>query len=71
MSKLLKIILRIILLDYSTKPNLNQTQTDEGETILQSDRCWEEALLVAMYDENARWYLDHYGSCQYESRRYG
>ena len=71
MSKLLNIILRILLLHHSTKPTVNQIQTNEGETTLQSDRCWQEALLAAMYDENARWYLDHYGSCQYESHRYG
>ena len=71
MSKLLKIILRIVLLGQSAKPTLNQIQIDESQATLQFDRCWEEALLAAMYDENARWYLDHYGSCQYESRRYG
>ncbi len=71
MSKLLTIILRFFPLGRSTMATVNQTRTDDGEISHRPDRCWEEALLAAMDDANARMYLDQYGSCYYGSRRYG
>ena len=71
MSKLVKIILRVCLLGPWTKPIANQSQTDDGEPTPRYVRCWEEALLASMYDDNARMYLDHYETYHHGARRYG
>ena len=49
-------------------PSASPTQSERGRgrhdpciNVSRSDACWDEVLMAAMYDENARTFLDHMG----------
>jgi hypothetical protein len=41
-----------------------QRQDCDYQDALLSEQRWEAALMASSYDENARMYLDHFGSCR-------
>lgn len=45
----------------STSAQRGPRSEDPYVNISRSDACWEEALVAAMYDENARSFLDFMG----------
>jgi hypothetical protein len=45
----------------STRSKRGPGREDPCFNISRSDACWDEALMAAMYDENARTFLDLMG----------
>lgn len=46
---------------FPSRSRQDQRRKGPNVTISRSDACWDEALMAAMYDENARTFLDLMG----------